>query len=307
MAMQTIFRTKQSKNYTVLSNELINAVERGLDLGAAALLSYLLSKPKDWVISTRTLSRQLKNSLSKIRRLLRHLCEAGYVIMNRLTSGHVDWFVYDTPQNIVIKPEDNTVEVLIEAVVAVNTPTDSVLVELHAESAPELETEPESPPELEALAEIKIEPETKTKIEPEFNAVQPEKVINEKLVLPAVFTGAEQQRVKTIIADAPLDLQQSILGVLSTNLKKGDIKMPIAYLKALVNRANAGIFEKPLPIIQPILSVSHIPFAEQVDNTPKMTNLEHFMDLYQRYGEKAVPKAYLAEVLDNINAESSTG
>jgi len=221
------------------------------------------------------------------------------VIMNRLTSGHVDWFVYDTPQNIVIKPEDNTVEALIEAVVAVNTPTDSVLVELHAESTPE------PAPELEALAEIKIELETK--IEPEFNAVQPEKVINEKLVLPAVFTGAEQQRVKTIIADAPLDLQQSILSVLSTNLKKGDIKMPIAYLKALVNRANAGIFEKPLPIIQPILSVSHIPFAEQVDNTPKMTNLEHFMDLYQRYGEKAVPKAYLAEVLDNINAESSTG
>jgi len=272
MAKQTIFRSKQTSNYTVLSNNLINAVERGLDLGASALLGYLLSKPQDWIINTESLARQLNKSLAKIRQLLRYLREAGYVIMDRLSSGCVDWYVYDTPQSVVVKAEDNTVEEPAEIVVEIKLPTEIIA-------------------------------ETNTKAE--LDAVQPpEKVVSEKLVFADIFANRQQEQVKTIIADAPLDLQPSILSVLTTNLKKGGIKLPMAYLKALVSRANAGTFEIPPPPIKPILSVSHIPFSEQVDEGPTMTNLEHFSDLYQRYGEKAVPKAYLDEVLANLPKKS---
>ena len=99
MAMQTIFRTPQVEQYTVLSNAILNPSISGLSLRASALLISLLSKPKDWIVNPEYMAASGVESLYIIRQTLRELREFGYVIFKRLSSGCTDWFVYDSPQN----------------------------------------------------------------------------------------------------------------------------------------------------------------------------------------------------------------
>jgi len=288
MAMQTIFRNTHHENYTVLSNELINAVERGLDLEASALLSYLLAKPKDWKVYTRHLVKALNYSAYKIRQMLRTLRTARYVIMERLSSGYVNWFIYDTPQDLdeIIEESSETAE---------NTENTSI-ADIHSlKNKPFIKS---SIPTDEPLIPVTTEIEPKSELETEAEAkVEPEKILSETLVFPTAFNPAEQQQLANIIIDAPLDLQKSILSVFVTALKTGSVKLPLAYLKALVSKANVGLFEKPLPTAKLIATANTI--TEPVDTSPPIDNLIYFTDVYNKFGGNSIPKDILAQILAN--------
>lgn len=100
-----IIRTKKYERFTVLNNELIE--NKNLDWDALGLLVFLLSKMDNWQVRPKILAQQRKAGEHTIRRLLKNLRDAGYVVLQRHQSGEVDWLVYDVPQVIEKQPDND--------------------------------------------------------------------------------------------------------------------------------------------------------------------------------------------------------
>ena len=96
-----IFRKKRETNFTNISNYIFQ--DNKLSLPAIGLLSYLLSKPKDWVILPKTLCKKLykkehsKASYEYILEVLKELENAQYIHKKKLHDGKTEYFVYDEP------------------------------------------------------------------------------------------------------------------------------------------------------------------------------------------------------------------
>lgn len=93
-----ITRAKRKKtNYTHIWNSAIN--DEALDWKDLGLLVFLLSKPDDWVVSTKHLAAQRKTGIDGIKSSLKSLRAAGYVELQKLGSGHTNWIVHDTARS----------------------------------------------------------------------------------------------------------------------------------------------------------------------------------------------------------------
>lgn len=96
-----IIRTKRTKNFTVLNNDLIR--DSRLSFKARGLLQYMLSMPDDWKFYVSELAKHSsKEGESAIRSGIEELEKLGYMrrIQNRDKSGKfgsVDWEVLDEP------------------------------------------------------------------------------------------------------------------------------------------------------------------------------------------------------------------
>ena len=285
MATQTIFRTPQTREYLVLANQLINEAEAELGLDAIGLLVYLLSKPKDWIIKPIWLAKILSYSVEAIRRMLRSLKVAGYVIMNRLASGRMEWFIYDhkkgltiEPKNSVLAPQNSDLETQ-----PPKTTLDTPLLENYSQK-PKREKPNKEKPSGENPS-VYINKESLPSIEKTTNFV-------EKLTLPKQLSPEQKQQAQKIISQAPPEQQEAILIVLATVLSKGTVKSPLGYLHVLVLKANNGTFQS---------SPNHTLAKRSPPQKPKnqkIDNLWHFTDLFKRYGKiQHIPKEYQAAVL----------
>lgn len=96
----SIIRAKHTRNYTVLSNEVINDPELGWD--ALGLLTYLISKPENWKINIQELQKRSGFGRAKVYRLLKQLQNLGYAKYIRHHNGKTDWLIFDERQ----KPHD---------------------------------------------------------------------------------------------------------------------------------------------------------------------------------------------------------
>lgn len=98
-----IIRQKRTKNFTVLNNGVID--DTSLDWNSLGLLTYLLSRPDHWEVHTSQLVKLRRAGRDAVLVMLKQLRAAGYVVMQRQNSGHVNWLVYDEPQPIEKQPK----------------------------------------------------------------------------------------------------------------------------------------------------------------------------------------------------------
>jgi hypothetical protein len=109
--MTKIIRVKKEANYTVIDNNIFQ--DKTLSLPAIGLLTYILSKPDDWSIYPKYLETVLfkkqnsKASYKYILELLTELEDFGYVQKKRLSTGHMEYFVYENPNNNDFEPKED--------------------------------------------------------------------------------------------------------------------------------------------------------------------------------------------------------
>ena len=98
-----IYRNTQEKNYTVLSNALLqggaDATKRqdGLNLESLAVLVHLLSHPTDWQVTNASIAQYWGISRERVSRITKTLESAGYIQRNikRSDDGKVKQWDYD--------------------------------------------------------------------------------------------------------------------------------------------------------------------------------------------------------------------
>lgn len=98
-----IYRNNHRRNYTVLSNDLLqggsNAAKRedGLNLESVAVLVHLLSHPTDWQVTNASIAQYWGISRERVSRITKSLEAAGYIQRNikRSDDGKVKQWDYD--------------------------------------------------------------------------------------------------------------------------------------------------------------------------------------------------------------------
>tara|TARA_Y100000401_G_scaffold2239_1_gene1641 strand:+ start:507 stop:1154 length:648 start_codon:yes stop_codon:yes gene_type:complete len=108
-----IKRIQKSKNYSIISNEILK--RKDLSLKAKGLMSLILSLPDDWDLNVNGLVKIVKESKNTLYSILKELNGFGYVERNRITdsSGKVikwELIVYENPHTKKPEPKNPDVE-----------------------------------------------------------------------------------------------------------------------------------------------------------------------------------------------------
>ena len=108
-----IKRIQKSKNYSIISNEILK--RKDLSLKAKGLMSLILSLPDDWDLNVNGLVKIVKESKNTLYSILKELNGFGYVERNRITdsSGKVlkwELLVYENPHTKKPEPKNPDVE-----------------------------------------------------------------------------------------------------------------------------------------------------------------------------------------------------
>lgn len=95
-----IKRIQKSKNYSIISNEILR--RKDLSLKAKGLMSLILSLPDSWDLTVNGLVEIIKESKNTVYSILKELNRFGYVERNRITDNTgkvVKWelIVYEQP------------------------------------------------------------------------------------------------------------------------------------------------------------------------------------------------------------------
>lgn len=107
----SIRRTKRKDKFTIIDNRVFGS---GMSFRAIGVLTFLLSKPDEWVVSVSHLVKTTKESANKLGRdsvysILKELQDLGFVqrIQVRDNDGKIkgtEYVVYDSPQPLTSKP-----------------------------------------------------------------------------------------------------------------------------------------------------------------------------------------------------------
>ncbi len=108
-----IKRIQKSKNYSIISNEILK--RKDLSLKAKGLMSLILSLPDSWDLNVNGLVAIVKESKNTIYSILKELNSFGYVERNRITDNKgkvVKWelVVYENPHPKKPEPKNPDVE-----------------------------------------------------------------------------------------------------------------------------------------------------------------------------------------------------
>jgi len=95
-----IKRIQKSKNYSIISNEILR--RKDLSLKAKGLMSLILSLPDSWDLTVNGLVEIIKESKNTVYSILKELNGFGYVERNRITDNTgkvIKWelIVYESP------------------------------------------------------------------------------------------------------------------------------------------------------------------------------------------------------------------
>lgn len=98
--MARIIRAKEQKNFTVLSNNVLQ--DPRLSWRASGILAYLLSLPPDAAINADALWTERKEGRDAVRGAVRELERTGYLVRDRWQTGSgrwtTDWVVQSKPE-----------------------------------------------------------------------------------------------------------------------------------------------------------------------------------------------------------------
>ena len=101
-----IKRIQKSKNYSIISNEILR--RKDLSLKAKGLMSLILSLPDSWDLTVNGLVEIVKESKNTVYSVLKELNKFGYVERNRvtnLTGKVVKWELIVYEQPLTKKPQ----------------------------------------------------------------------------------------------------------------------------------------------------------------------------------------------------------
>ena len=94
-----IHHTRKERDYTVLDNEMLR--NPNLSLKAKGLMSYMLSRPPNWVFTVQGLSVSCKDGPDSVRSAVQELEKAGYVVRKRKREKgkykEVEYEIYEKP------------------------------------------------------------------------------------------------------------------------------------------------------------------------------------------------------------------
>lgn len=108
--MSEIVRSPRPKtNFTTFHNDVI--CDPNLSWEASGMLLYLLSKPDNWTVSHNHLVNYRDAGHSKVRRILKEIEDAGYLVRERVRNERGVFVagrsvLYDNPRPRVEHPRD---------------------------------------------------------------------------------------------------------------------------------------------------------------------------------------------------------
>jgi len=129
-----IKRIQKSKNYSIISNEILK--RKDLSLKAKGLMSLILSFPDSWDLNINGLVAIVKESKNTIYTILKELNKKGYVDRERITdkSGKVvkwDLLVYEKPHTK--KPDTKKPHVENCTQISTNNKTNTNIIKINKE------------------------------------------------------------------------------------------------------------------------------------------------------------------------------
>lgn len=102
MNMQSVFRRKRTRDFTVLGNETLE--DSRLTFEARGLLCFLLAKPLDWTVIMSHIINSSPAGKHKVHRMVDELLKYGYLVRSRKRDPEGRFIctlyeVYDEPQS----------------------------------------------------------------------------------------------------------------------------------------------------------------------------------------------------------------
>jgi DNA-binding transcriptional regulator GbsR (MarR family) len=227
MTTANITRPICTENFTTLPNFLFdfNRYIKNLKPRDSAVLNYLLTKPATWKLRAQDIATAINVCERTVYKALRILQDLGFARYERESSGRTNWFIAipDTVQIPVKSPHSKK--------------SDGILP--HGKIAPVLTKNEKS---LENTEQSLTKKENTTtdvpKISPESTAVVAVETVEIDI---AEFTPQQKIIAQKSLSKVPsLTIQKMILMMLKIALTKSDVKSPLAYLNALINKSIAG-------------------------------------------------------------------
>ena len=118
---KSIIRVQKSANYSIISNHPLNNPD--LSFKAKGLLTYLLSKPDNWVISISHLAKVSTDQIASVRSAVKELRKNGYMTLSvSRENGKIQQWIYtahELPQlseNIEREPDTDFQQVAFQQV-----------------------------------------------------------------------------------------------------------------------------------------------------------------------------------------------
>ncbi len=212
----SIFRVAKTGNYTILLNETLR--DANLSLGSVGLLARLLTRPQDWQVHFEALRRENGLGRDKLRRLLRELEKAGYLVRRRIhrDDGRFIWVseIHEKPQTIDVKAAGGKT---IDGKAVDGKPAD-----------------------------IQSTDKQKTELKKHTTTTKVPRGKFPGLIMPVGMSATEIEQAHRILEPVKQDAQM-LLDVLHAAICAGDIrKSRLAYLRALVKRFKQNEFD-PTP------------------------------------------------------------
>jgi hypothetical protein len=305
----TISRVPHDKNYTVITNHLIN--DPLLDWKDVGLLTFLLSKPDNWEINVSYLIKLKPTKRDGIYSGLASLENAGYLKRKPNPKGGWDYQISEVPfaqlpsmsaANPTPTAEPLPMPVVEPQSIAVNLPsvesiplpafpdTDIPLTEnpiqLNTDFLPNTEKNNNTVPHLL--------PEIKPVLEP---------VVVE--TLEKIFSGAQLNQSKTYIAEIPTVFQLQVLTTILLKMSKEPIDNKIGYLRRLIANVKDGTFSPPPVAAKPVSSEEMIRRdklrQKEAEKRCKVDNVAFFADMYKKMkGNFEIPEPFKQAVFERL-------
>jgi hypothetical protein len=308
----TISRVPHDKNYTVITNHLIN--DPLLDWKDVGLLTFLLSKPDNWEINVSYLIKLKPTKRDGIYSGLASLENAGYLKRKPNPKGGWDYQISEVPfsqlpsmsaANPIPTPaaEPLPMPVIEPQSIAVNLPavesmplpafpdTDIPLTEnpiqLNTDFLPN--TEKNNNTVRQPLPEIKL-------------VLEPVVVVE----LKKVFSDAELPAAKKHIAAISFAEQLAVIAEMLLKVKKTNNPIPnkIGYLRGIIKNVKDGTFTPTPAAAKPISTEEMIRRdklkRKEAEERCKVDNVAFFVDVFKKYGEQFVPEAFKQAVFEQM-------
>lgn len=263
--MQTIYATTHTSNFTVISNSLIDSP---LPPVAKAVLQHLISKPKNWRLNKQAIKKTLGLSSYAVQKAVNILRNLGYLMFDRLKSGHGVWKVFDTPQTSMVKPSFEIPTLDNQPVL---TNTDLLKNTQYNNTAPVINQAEQNVVVFDAGAENEPPP----------------------IPLPDSLKGSQAKAAHKLLSNITPDQAAAILMVFNAAIQAKKVNNPVGYLNSLVKAAQNGTLtaSEPAQQAKPITASERIAKEQaarkQAQNRLKVDNEAYFKDLMNRFGDKA--------------------
>lgn len=105
-----IHHAKKERDYTVIDNAMLR--NPNLSLKAKGLMSYMLSRPDDWVFTIRGLAHFCRDGPDSVRSAVQELEKAGYIVRQRKREKgkyqEMEYDIYEKPAQVLsaqVEPE----------------------------------------------------------------------------------------------------------------------------------------------------------------------------------------------------------